>query len=290
MHIHLPRHILSGFVLALIVGVIATVAILFIPSLAPAEPKITWIPSQISETVSPKQSKSVTVSFTSSENISNIAVRVVPEIQPFLHVEPSAFSSFKPGGAVTVTLIIAPSADAPLGTFDGTIQLKSTGKSSKTFAKPLPITLNIWQSVAEKGLVLAYPPLWQRNPIFTEPNHPISLDTFNSKYGQGGVIPKGAAVITILKLSSSINEIISKDSVETTIRSTDTTLVDGTEATKIIYAIPFEPLFTYSNVIVYVPKGTTVYKFSLLYREGDPNEEEFLSNFQQILDTVQFMQ
>jgi len=132
-----PSFILLSFL------ILAVILLTSLPVLA--DPKIKWTPTQVSETLSPNESKSVSVSFNSSENINNIAVWVVPELQPFLHVEPSAIPSVIAGATVTVTLIIAPAANAPLGTFDGTIHLKSTGKSSKTFAKPLPITLQVGQ-------------------------------------------------------------------------------------------------------------------------------------------------
>jgi hypothetical protein len=143
-------------------GVLILAVGLFIPRQVLAKPTITWTPSQISETVSPNESKSITVSFTSSKNINNIAVWVVPELQPYLRIQPIVLSLIKAGTPFAVTLIFTPAADAPFGTFDGTIQLKSTGKSAETFAKPLPITVNIWQSLEDPSLSywLQYPGNW----------------------------------------------------------------------------------------------------------------------------------
>jgi hypothetical protein len=213
----------------------------------------------------------------------------VPELQKFIQVNPISFSAITKGQTNNLTLTFSASQDALLGTFDGTVHLKV---GPKNIAKPIPVVVNVWRSVTEKGLVLNYPPEWQRNTHLIEPQQPISLNTFNSAYGHGGIIPKGGAEISITAMSlqtSSLTDEMARDSIDTTVQSTSTISVAGIKAQRIVYLIPFGSLFTYLNVIVYVPHEATLYKFSLLYYEKDPRETEFLTDFQRILDTVHFM-
>src|SRR3989442_10946110 len=58
-----------------------------------AAPTITWTPASIIQKISAGQSKTVPVSFSASENISNVVVRVVPELQTFVQVAPASFGS-----------------------------------------------------------------------------------------------------------------------------------------------------------------------------------------------------
>jgi len=155
-----------GLILAATITIVAI--ILFLPSVGLATPKITWTPNKISETVSPLESKSVVVSFTTSENINNVDVNVVPELQPYLQIQPSTFSSIKAGSTNNLTLTISASANSPLGTFDGTIQLKSTGKPAKTYAKPLPVTLSVGQKYVYENISFYYPTFGQSSRIEVE--------------------------------------------------------------------------------------------------------------------------
>ena len=54
----------------------------------------------------------------------------------------------------------------------------------------------------------------------------------------------------------------------------------------------FGPAITYSNIALFCPStsGVTLYKIHLSYNAGDPAESQILSNFQQVLNTVQFTQ
>lgn len=130
------------------VFIIAVILLTSLPALA--KPPITWTPSKLFETVPPGKSKVSWVSFTSLEEIANVDVRVVHELAPYLQVDPNVFTSIQAGTPFILRLIITAPANSPhrkghdeLATFDGTIQLKSTGKSNKTFAKPLPVSIQV---------------------------------------------------------------------------------------------------------------------------------------------------
>jgi hypothetical protein len=114
------------------------------PPPAEAAPAIKWIPASLSEILGQGQSKTVQVSFTASENASDVAVRVVPELQPFVQVNPTSFSSITRGQTLALDITFSASETAPLGTATGTIQLG-------TFARPLPVELEVWRQITLEG-------------------------------------------------------------------------------------------------------------------------------------------
>lgn len=272
--------------LALVVFAVIVLA----PSPAPADPVISWVPESVNETILAGETKTVSATFTASEDFGAVEVRVVPALEPFVQVSPTSFENLVAGQETSIEITISSPADSLPQVVDGTIQIRNAGRPPRNFAKPLGVKITVWKSVQRQRLTVGYPPSWRPDSRFTEPNQPIVLDTFN-QYGQGGVIPKGGAVISIIKKSlqtTSIDEEISKDSRENAVLSTSSILVSDFPATRIIYTIPFEPLFSYSNTVVYVNREETLYKFSLLYRQGDDHTDEFNENFQEILNTVRF--
>jgi hypothetical protein len=130
-----------------VAALVALAALLFAPTSAPAEPAVSWTPTSINQTVFAGESKMVSVSFVPSENSTNVAVRVVPELAPFVQATPSSFATVTKGQAVQLNLTFSAPATTLPSSFEGTIQLRSTGsKNSKTLARPLPLTINIaWQ-------------------------------------------------------------------------------------------------------------------------------------------------
>src|SRR5207244_3563664 len=92
---------------------------------AEADPVFTWTPSSMSEVIGQGQTKTVQVSFTASENVNNVVLRVVPELQPFVQVSPSTVSSVSQGQSILLNVTVSAAADAALGTATGTIQLRS---------------------------------------------------------------------------------------------------------------------------------------------------------------------
>jgi len=129
--------ILKGIVVIAGVGSLVLVTILLFPASAPAVPTIAWTPATVTSEVAREYSKTVPVSFISSEDVTNVQVRVVPELQPFVQVRPAAFAVINKGQTASVTVIFSASKTAPFGTVKGTIQLRV----GNTLAKPLPVSL-----------------------------------------------------------------------------------------------------------------------------------------------------
>jgi uncharacterized protein YfaP (DUF2135 family) len=104
-----------------------------------AVPKIDWAPAAVSETISVGRSKTILVSFTSSEPISGTAIlQAVPALSPLIAAVPSSFQNLAAGATQTVEISLsAPEGTTP-GTYDGVLHLR---QGRRTLAKPLAMTL-----------------------------------------------------------------------------------------------------------------------------------------------------
>jgi len=109
--------------------------------------------------LSPGESTSSNLTFTSSQSLTNVTLRVVPQIAPFLTVQPSSISSAPANQTQSVQLSFAISPTAVLGTYDGTLQLKS---GTTTFPQTVKVVVNVWGrlSSAAVGVSLLFPPTW----------------------------------------------------------------------------------------------------------------------------------
>lgn len=143
MVMHPRPRISRGFILVLAAGFLILAMALFMTSPALAIPTITWIPASMTEMISAGESKTVPVSFTTSENVSDVEVQVVPELQPFVQVDPQTFKSLAKGKTYNLTITISASRDSLSGTVQGTIQLRRGSGPRKTYARPLPVTITL---------------------------------------------------------------------------------------------------------------------------------------------------
>jgi hypothetical protein len=124
---------------------------------AHSSPDITWAPARISETISPLEEKSLNVSFTSSKEISDVVVSIVPELQPYIKAEPSAFSSISAGVPRSLTLKLSAPASAMLDIIEGEIRLTSTSSLGSSLAKSLPVVLQIGKKFTYGNFSVLYP-------------------------------------------------------------------------------------------------------------------------------------
>ena len=86
---HIFQRISSKLITILAAGALVLAAILLVPSPAPAEPVIAWTPSSVSQAILAGESITVAVSFTASENLNNVDVRVVPALEPYVQTNPA---------------------------------------------------------------------------------------------------------------------------------------------------------------------------------------------------------
>lgn len=126
-----------------------------------SQPEITWAPNSITESIPAGQSKTITLSFQASRDLDNVALRVVPELQPFIQVVPQIFPQISGGQNITVKAIISVPSLLPPEAIQGTLQLRSLNDTQYTIARPLPVTLNVvWTSYqnSQLGFGVSVPP------------------------------------------------------------------------------------------------------------------------------------
>ena len=173
------RSLLSGiqFTLFLSLGLalFAIVLVVAIPSPpAPAArpastgPPVSWTPNTVNErTAVGAPLQRLSLSFVSANELTNIQVRVVPELQPFLTVTPTAFPIIPAYEPIALEITFSAPEETVPGVYEGTIQLKGDGgeSSQETNAKPLSITLEIVERVTlpvgESEVSFTAPPEWR---------------------------------------------------------------------------------------------------------------------------------
>jgi len=153
---------MSNFIKIIPIALLVTALAVFIsyfnqpsPQASPG-PTINWTPIKITETISPSDSKLVGVSFVPDKDLNNVVVFVVPELQPYVEVNPNSFAHVSAGAPIVLTIEFSAPFAAELGNFEGSIHIKN----SRTYPKPLPINLNIWDKLtSEEGeFSINYPP------------------------------------------------------------------------------------------------------------------------------------
>jgi hypothetical protein len=154
------RLIASGIGLFVIVAVVGGVVywqwpgVLPVPVVGPppaeAVPTFSWNPRSVSEVIGQGQTKTIQVSFTASEDVSDVVVRVVPELGPYLTVSPTAFAHLVAGEATSLGLTVTLRATPEFGLIRGTVQLRN--KRGATLSRPLSVTLRDLRSEPFAGL------------------------------------------------------------------------------------------------------------------------------------------
>jgi hypothetical protein len=146
------------------------------PSIASAQTRITWSPRKIVEEVTQGTQKTVSATFTSSQNLSDVILRIPPVLQPYVVAEPSSFSFIQAGDVVPVTLTLSAPSNANLGSIQGALRLRTAQRPRIAYVRRLPVVLTIGAAPPPP------PPVWVEQgpgPITngqTEglPNNPVA--------------------------------------------------------------------------------------------------------------------
>ncbi len=120
---------------------------------ATTQPKITWSTTSINVILSPGESTSSDLTFTSSQTLTNVTLSVVPQIAPFVTVQPNSIPSLATNQAQAVHLSIALATTTKFGTYDGTLQLKS---GTTTFPQTVKVSINVWMNYTDTSLGLQF--------------------------------------------------------------------------------------------------------------------------------------
>lgn len=136
------------------------------PSLAPTvaaqpspQPRITWSEKQVEVILSPGESTVRDLTFTTSLNVQNIVIEPVPELAPFVSIQPNNFVNVPAGQQQSVRLTFSIPAGATLGTYDGTVHVRL---ANQTLPQTVKIAVNAWLALTDSALdvYMKYPPFW----------------------------------------------------------------------------------------------------------------------------------
>lgn len=140
----------------LVVAVLAVAGFLVAGPTAPqksssTQPKITWSEKQIEVILSPGESASKTLTFSSTLDLAGVAIEAVPEIAGFLTIQPNTISNLPASQSQQISVNFAVASGAALGIFEGTIHVRSGSQT-------LPQTLKLLMHVAGVGAAIFLPP------------------------------------------------------------------------------------------------------------------------------------
>ena len=102
---------------------------------------VSWSTTTVSSSVLAGTMKATAVSFTASQDLSNVDVRVVRELQPFVVITPSHFDFIAKNTTSSVTLVVSVSENTAAAAYAGTVQLRSSTGSHRLLPQPLPVSV-----------------------------------------------------------------------------------------------------------------------------------------------------
>src|SRR5258708_965930 len=114
-------------------------------SAAQADPPITWSVLQITHSAITGTVSTLQVRFTNNVPLPSVRVNVVPELGSFVATSPRVFNAVPAGTTQTLTILFKIPRSTSAGTLLGSIHLVDASDTSKTFAPPLPVQLDIQQ-------------------------------------------------------------------------------------------------------------------------------------------------
>lgn len=156
-------------------------------------PKITWSTTSTQVILARGQTASEDFAFTSNVNLQDVVIEPVPEISPFLTVQPTSFASVPAGQSRLVHILYSIPASTTLGTYVGTIHVRVGGS---TLPQTLKVTINAWTMLTdvEAGFSAFYPPSLYN---IADPNNPpgsIDLESSAEGVAIGGAVVVGSHV------------------------------------------------------------------------------------------------
>ncbi|HEV2521301.1 MAG TPA: hypothetical protein VGT24_02875 [Candidatus Acidoferrales bacterium] len=126
-------------------------------SMSSTVPKVTWSQSQMTVPLSPGESTSSQLSFTSNLGMNNVVVEPVPEIAQFLTIQPNSFASVPAGQAELVQVLFSIPEGTALGTFLGTVHIRI---GSSTLPQTLKIVIQTGKLFSTSSYSIMYPADW----------------------------------------------------------------------------------------------------------------------------------
>ncbi len=126
------------------------ISFLLISNTAYAESAVDWTPKKLVVKQFQGTAKRYSITASVAKDAKNVSVRVVPELEKFVHVLPDSIGDIQKGQEIPLTVIVGFPLDMAVGDLDGTIQLRETvrNKNTKTVSKPLPVEITVkkWEN------------------------------------------------------------------------------------------------------------------------------------------------
>jgi hypothetical protein len=260
----------------------------------PSQPKITWSQPKIDITLSPGESLTKDVTFTSTVGLTNITVEAVPTIAPFVTVGPNGFVTVSANQPQVAHLAFSIAPGAALGTYDGTIHLR---RGSLTLPSSLKAVINVWPTVTDNtlGLSLKYPP-----NLFTlpDPNKPSQrlIQSTPKELVLGGALPEDpttpyATTGYVVAISSNvyakpfaINQYLNDTHSSSLVDAITNTIVSGIAS----YKVTFREEVGAGEPIIVTPLSGKVIEiaFGSTFSPDSIEEQDALTVYDQIANSV----
>jgi hypothetical protein len=121
----------------------------------PAAPRIAWSEPKVFITLSPGQSVARQLTFLSSEDLTNVQIRIVDGIAPFVSVADPVLPVVSANEATGVSLAFQIPDNADLGLYEGNLHLR---QRSATLAHVLKIVVRVsYEEFAGQGTGVSFP-------------------------------------------------------------------------------------------------------------------------------------
>jgi hypothetical protein len=125
------------------------------PSAAEGQKVVSWTEETVQVSLQTGVLATVRASFTSAATMEDVELRLVPELEPFIVVQPNTFAILQSGTIVPVTLSFLVPDGTGLGTYEGTLHLTS---GNRTLPATLKIAVRVtgsatsdWETVVGRG-------------------------------------------------------------------------------------------------------------------------------------------
>ncbi len=141
--------------------VVCSISVFFaglFPLSATASPAVLWQPDELVIDAASGSHQMIDVSFSVMQDMRGARIRIVPELEAFISVDPIELGMLYQGESHTVSLQIVLPAGLSPQELKGTLHLEARrGGAHATAARPLPVSLNIQEALSTRLLVTA---LW----------------------------------------------------------------------------------------------------------------------------------
>jgi hypothetical protein len=147
-------------------------------------PKITWSVPQLSQTMFPGTTSTVTVSFRSDQNLTGVAVDITPSLSSIVSASPASFASITVNQPYQITFTFTAPPQFIKRSFGGTVHIRNAGIPTGTYDTPLTVNLETdFLAFTDPQFLINVPAGWTPSSTITpaggSPTDPIRFVAFS---------------------------------------------------------------------------------------------------------------